>query len=77
MDLEAIVLRELSRTKTNSIQYHLYVECKIRHNELICDLGHTQSLFYDWQRVVDFRRQLYFSQRKKYTEELCKIHSRP
>ena len=28
MELEIIILTEVSQTKTNIIQYHLYVECK-------------------------------------------------
>ena len=28
MELEMIILSEVSQTKTNIIQYHLYVECK-------------------------------------------------
>ena len=31
MDLENIILSEVSQTKTNTICYHLYVESKIRH----------------------------------------------
>ena len=29
VDLEGITLSEMSQTKTNSVQYHLYVESKI------------------------------------------------
>ena len=29
MDLEIIILSEVSHTKTNTIRYHLYVESKI------------------------------------------------
>ena len=35
MDLEIMILSEVSQTKTNIIRYHLYVESKIRQNELI------------------------------------------
>ena len=31
VDLETIILSEVSQTKTNTIWYHLYVETKIRH----------------------------------------------
>ena len=29
MDLEIIILSEVSQTKTNIVRYHLYVECKV------------------------------------------------
>ena len=35
MDLEIMILNEVSQTKTNIIWYHLYVESKIWPNELI------------------------------------------
>ena len=34
MDLEMIILREISQTKTNTIGYHLYVESK-KCNKLV------------------------------------------
>ena len=35
MELEIIILSEVSHKETNTIWYHLYVESKIWHNELI------------------------------------------
>ena len=35
MDLEDIILSEMSQTKINTIQYHLYVEYKKNTNESI------------------------------------------
>ena len=35
MDLEIIILSKESQKETNTIWYHLYVESKIWHNELI------------------------------------------
>ena len=35
MDLEIITLSEVNQKKTNTIWYHLYVESKIWHSELI------------------------------------------
>ena len=37
MQLEIIILSELSQRKTNTI-FHLYMESKIWHNELISDI---------------------------------------
>ena len=41
MDLEIIILSEVSQTKTNIIWYHLYVESKNSTNELIYKQKHT------------------------------------
>ena len=35
MDLEGIMLSEISQTKTNALCYHLYVESKKQTNECI------------------------------------------
>ena len=32
MDLQGIMLREISQTKTNTVRYHLYVELKNKTN---------------------------------------------
>ena len=60
MDLEIIILREVSQTKTNIIWYHLYVESKkIIQINLFTKQKHTHR----------YRKQTYGCQRGKVGEE--------
>ena len=55
MDLEIIILSEISQTKTKTIWYHLYVESKIWHKWTYLQnrnrLTDIEKLTYSYQRV--------------------------
>ena len=51
MDLEIIVLSEVSQTKANIIWYRLYVESKKKKND-------TNELIYKTDRLTDLENEL-------------------
>ena len=54
MDLENIILSEVSQRKTNTIGYHLFVEFKIRHR---CTYLQTETDTHTEVRLVLAKRE--------------------
>ena len=59
MDLEIIILSEVSQRKRNIIRYHLYVESK----KMI-----QINLFTEWKQTHRLQKQIYSYQRRKVGE---------